>query len=126
MDEYVYVFKTMGEPTRLRILNLFIQEKNNEFCVCEIVDILQESQYNISRHLRALVKAGLATYNKQGKWSYYRLKENLDPFRENLLHSISSIPEEVFSADLERLHQRLALRVDGKCVIGFGKNQSCT
>ncbi len=119
------VLKALGEPTRLRILNLLMKEVNTGLCVCEIVDALQENQYNVSRHLQFLAKAGLVVANKRGRWIYYRLKEHLDPYRRALLQSVVSIPPEVFNGDLKRLRQRIALRVDGECVIGCGKQQCC-
>jgi ArsR family transcriptional regulator len=125
MQEYILVLKALGEPTRLRILNLLMKEVDAGLCVCEIVDALQENQYNISRHLQFLAKAGLVFANKRGRWIYYRLKEHLDPYRRSLLQSIGSIPAEVFNGDLKRLRQRIALRVDGECVVGCGKQQCC-
>lgn len=120
------VLKALGEPTRLRILKLLMKEVDAGLCVCEVVDALQENQYNISRHLQFLAKAGLVVANKRGRWNYYRLKENFDPYRSGLLQSIGSIPPEVFNGDLKRLRQRIAQRVDGECVVGCGNKQCCT
>jgi len=125
MQEYLLILKALGEPTRLRILNLLRKEVHIGLCVCELVDALQENQYNVSRHLQFLAKAGLVVANKRGRWIYYRLKENLDPYRSALLRSISSIPAEEFKGDHKRLRQRIALRVDGECVVGCGKRHCC-
>ncbi len=116
MQDYILVLKALGEPTRLRIMNLLTKEAETSLCVCEVVDALQESQYNISRHLQTLARAGLLESNKKGKWNYYRIKGDFDPYRRSLLQAIGTIPAETFGGDLERLRQRLALRVDGECV----------
>lgn len=123
MHKYILVLKAIGEPTRLRILNLLLKEKG--LCVCELVDALAENQYNISRHLQFLAKAGLVVGKKQGRWIAYRIKERLDPYRLSLLYSIRLIPPEVFHNDFKRLYQRLELRVDGECVVGCCNRKDC-
>lgn len=118
MKDYLAVLKALGEPTRLRIMTLLTVEADKEICVCEIVDALQENQYNISRHLQTLAEAGLVVSSKRGRWNYYSLKGDFDLYRSNLLQAIGNIPEAVFGDDLKRLRRRLARRVDGKCVVG--------
>jgi len=52
-----------GEETRLRILCLL---EAAELTVSELVAILGQSQPRVSRHLRLLVEAGLATRQREG------------------------------------------------------------
>ena len=77
-----------GEETRLRILCLL---EAAELTVTELVAILGQSQPRVSRHLRLLVEAGLATRQREGAWAFFRLAEpggalarewlrRLDPF----------------------------------------------
>ena len=56
MDRHAESIQVLGEPTRLRLLNLLAQ--TGEVCVCELVDALQLPQYNVSRHLSVLARAG--------------------------------------------------------------------
>ena len=65
-----HLFRALGDPTRLRLLNLI---GNREICVCYLVEILGMSQPKISRHLAYLRRAGIVTARRDGKWMHYRL-----------------------------------------------------
>jgi ArsR family transcriptional regulator len=83
------------------------------------MDSLQESQYNVSRHLKDLKVAGLVNERKTGRWVFYSLTKTKEDFHKLILRALESIPEEVFLIDIERLKLRLSLREGGKCVIGL-------
>lgn len=72
------VFKSLCDETRLRILNLLTLQ---EICVCEIMEVLDLTQPNASKHLNKLKKAGMICGRKEGKWNYYSLDEKFT--REN-------------------------------------------
>ena len=69
MDE---VFKALGDPTRLRIVQMLA--RHGEVCVCKIVDELEMNQPAISHHMAKLKHAGLLNSRKQGQWIHYSLK----------------------------------------------------
>ena len=56
-------FKALGNPDRLKILELL---RPGERCVCEIYPALDMVQPNVSRHLTALKKEGLLQSRKDG------------------------------------------------------------
>lgn len=64
------VFKTLADPTRLRILRLLEQE---ELIVGELMDILGMAQSRVSRHLAILREAGLLADRREGTFVAYRL-----------------------------------------------------
>src|SRR6516164_8913684 len=66
------ILEAAGEETRLRILCLL---EAAELTVSELVAILGQSQPRVSRHLRLLVEAGLATRQREGAWAFFRLAE---------------------------------------------------
>jgi ArsR family transcriptional regulator len=66
------LLKLVGEGSRLKILCIL---KEDETCVCEIVEALSLSQSLISHHLKDLKEAGLIQDRKQGLWVYYSLTE---------------------------------------------------
>ena len=68
-------FKTLSDPTRLRVLVLLAQE--GELCVCELTHALDEIQPKISRHLALLREAEVLLDRRQGQWIYYRLNPEL-------------------------------------------------
>jgi ArsR family transcriptional regulator len=63
-------FQALGDNTRLRLLNLM---GDQEICVCYFVEILNQPQPKISRHLAYLRKAGIVTTRRDGKWMHYRI-----------------------------------------------------
>ena len=56
-------FRALGEPTRLRILQSL---EDGEKPVSDIVEILEASQPNISKHLKALCQEGLVNRRREG------------------------------------------------------------
>ena len=66
------LFRALADRTRLRLLNLI---GNDEVCVCFFVEILEESQPKISRHLAYLRRAAIVAARREGKWMHYRIIE---------------------------------------------------
>jgi ArsR family transcriptional regulator len=63
-------FQALGDNTRLRLLNLM---GDQEICVCYFVEILDQPQPKISRHLAYLRNAGIVAARRDGKWIHYRI-----------------------------------------------------
>ncbi len=63
-------FQALGDNTRLRLLNLM---RDQEICVCYFVEILEQGQPKISRHLAYLRRAGMVEARREGKWMHYRI-----------------------------------------------------
>lgn len=63
------VFKTLTDPTRMRILYLLERE---ELAVQELVQILEVAQSTVSRHLGILREAGLLRDRREGTSIYYQ------------------------------------------------------
>src|SRR5712691_5433290 len=81
-DEPAALFKTLADPTRLRLLNLLAC---GETCVCELTDTLRVVQPKVSRHLRHLRRAGLVEARRDGKWIHYRWARHGDPLVRHVL-----------------------------------------
>jgi ArsR family transcriptional regulator len=77
--------KALGQPTRLRILELL---RNGERCVCDIFPAINEEQPNVSRHLAVLKGAGLVASRKDGLNVHYRVK---DPRLFDLLDGVDAV-----------------------------------
>lgn len=80
-------FVALSDRTRLRILNLI---GNDEVCVCFFVEVLEEGQPKISRHLAYLRRAGLVAARRDGKWMHYRIITPADPHAERILKEVMS------------------------------------
>jgi ArsR family transcriptional regulator len=63
------VFKTLSDPTRVRILTLLERE---ELAVQELMDVLGMAQSRVSRHLAILREAGLLQDRRDGTYVFYR------------------------------------------------------
>lgn len=70
MKDIVEALRSIGEPTRLRVLALLAY---GELSVGELVDILGMSQPRLSRHMKFLTTAGLVERLPEGAWVFYRL-----------------------------------------------------
>jgi len=66
------LFRTLGQPSRLRIL-LAIGE--GEACVCHLEALLGYRQAYISQQLMELRKAGIVDARRDGRFIFYRLRD---------------------------------------------------
>jgi ArsR family transcriptional regulator len=123
MDEkYIDALKALSEPNRLRLFWLLVHI-DKRISVAEAMDVIGDTQYNVSRNLKILYKAGLLTPKKQGKWVYYTLNEHKQPHWAFLVESIKMLPEDNFSDVTKRCLKRLAMRVNDECVIGANSDE---
>jgi len=63
----------LSNGIRVRIVDLIAA--NREMCVCELVDQLEMSQANVSRHVGILRDAGVLQDRKIGTWVLLRVDE---------------------------------------------------
>ncbi|HEX3048385.1 MAG TPA: metalloregulator ArsR/SmtB family transcription factor [Bacillota bacterium] len=114
MEEYTSLFAAFSDKTRLRIMRVMLKG-NRELCVCEVMELLEESQYNVSRHLKLLKNTGLLQARKKGRWVYYRLSNFSDEFQKLICQAILSLPSDPFLAEEKKLESGLTHRQDGQC-----------
>ena len=102
MEKLVTALKAAGEPTRLRILALLGQ---GELTVNELVQVLDQSQPRVSRHLKLLAEAGLIERCQEGTWVFCRLADR-GPNAALLRVTLDMLPAD--DEALARDHKRLA------------------
>jgi ubiquinone/menaquinone biosynthesis C-methylase UbiE len=73
LDTLVDVLKTVGEPTRFRLLALLAR---GDLTVTDLTEILGQSQPRISRHLKLLTEDALIERYQEGAWAYFRLRHD--------------------------------------------------
>ena len=102
--EALRYFKTLGDETRLRLLNILCFQ---EFNVQELTEILDMGQSRISRHLKLLQDAGVIESRRDGLWAFYRAVDQGPGQR--FTQSIRYLFEEdqIFERDLERVAEVL-------------------
>ena len=81
-DVLTKFFSALANKKRVMIINIL---KKKDRCVCEIEAVLDESQSNISHHLRILEKSGLVKGWKKGKFTHYDIVEDKIKEYVNLL-----------------------------------------
>jgi ArsR family transcriptional regulator len=69
------VFKALGDPNRVRIVNL-LATAGDPVCVCNLTPQLKLSQPTVSFHLKKLVEAGLVEREQRGVWAYYSVNRD--------------------------------------------------
>lgn len=77
-------FKALADDTRLKMLLLIHEEQ--ELCVCELTEALQQIQPKVSRHLALLKKAGILLDRRQGQWVFYRINPALPEWSQAVLN----------------------------------------
>ena len=65
-------FRALGEPLRVRILDLLLEQ---ELSVTALAEQLDAGQQNVSKHLAVLVDAGMLARRKDGTHAYYRIAD---------------------------------------------------
>ncbi|MGJ8686310.1 MAG: metalloregulator ArsR/SmtB family transcription factor [Spongiibacteraceae bacterium] len=96
------LFKCLADETRLHCSLLILKEE--EVCVCELVEAMELSQPKISRHLALLKEAGLLVSRRKDQWMFYAINPQLaDWARQILLES-----SQASSASLTALEKKLA------------------
>jgi ArsR family transcriptional regulator len=105
-----FLFRTLADPTRLRLLNLLAC---GETCVCELTDTLRVVQPKVSRHLRHLERAGLVEARRNGKWVHYRWARHADPLVRHVLVGLRNWMEQDARMRDERVRrERVCCRIN--------------
>lgn len=105
MTNLMEFIKALSDETRLRILVLL---SSRELCVCEICEILDQSQPKISRNLAKLRDIGLVEDKRQGQWVFYyiNLKHDVEmDLLKVIANNVNQYP--ILDKDLERLNEKV-------------------
>jgi DNA-binding transcriptional ArsR family regulator len=92
-------FRSIGEPTRIRILERL---QTGEASVQELAEHVGSSQQNVSKHLALLARVGIVGRRKDGTFAYYRITDS----------SVLSMCEQVCGA-VQRDVGTLAAAIEG-------------
>lgn len=67
------VFKLLGDPTRVRVVDVL---SHGERCVCDLAELVGISESAVSHQLRLLRAARLVRVRRAGRLAYYRLDDH--------------------------------------------------
>lgn len=109
------VFSALADPTRIRIIRLLLAAQD-EVCLCELSNSLNEPEYKLSRHVKVLKSAGLLSSVRDGKWVYHGLVKDA-PYLKTLFRAVGRFPDDskISAKDVARFKKRLEVRVGGRC-----------
>jgi ArsR family transcriptional regulator len=107
--ELADVFAALGSELRLRIIELVAGHK--EMCICELVDALDMSQANVSRHVRVLRSAGILQSRKMGVLVIHRV----DP--ERIAHASSALGERIAELHHRSEGEDVEARLASRCQV---------
>lgn len=111
------VFKALADRSRLRVINLLLGTE--EACGCELGAVLGMAQYEVSRHMASLRRAGVVKARRQGRWVYYSLAGETEWLTDLWRVLGAALAADAgMVGDRRRLRKRLALREGGLCVVG--------
>jgi ArsR family transcriptional regulator len=69
-DRVAAVAKALGEPLRVRILDV-VRRSDVPVCQCELIALFDIRQSLLAHHMRKLVDAGLVEVERRHRWAYY-------------------------------------------------------
>ncbi len=100
LEDFVGLFEAMGDVTRIRIINLLIQ---NEVCVKDLCKAIQVPQPRISKHLNILKNKDFVKSTRKGPFIYYKLV--IGDFQQTLIHCLENARKKfsILRSDLKRL-----------------------
>jgi ArsR family transcriptional regulator len=92
VDDMLESLKLLSDKSRLTILALL---KEQEMCVCDIVDVLETTQPNVSQHLKKLKTGGLINETRRRQWIYYSLNLDDKPYLNAILAQLPSMKDRI-------------------------------
>ena len=119
MKEIVRLFKALSDETRLRILRLLL---NGELCICELMEVLELPQSNVSRHMAYLKNAGLVDDRREAVWVYYSLIEPRNKVHACQMKCLAECFDdyEILKRDEARLEE---FKIRGSCSSPRGRSE---
>jgi ArsR family transcriptional regulator len=98
------LFKVLSDDTRLRIIHLLYHQ---DLCVCELVELMDESQPKISKHIAKIRSIDLVKTNRNEQFIYYALNKDNETLMQILTPIIDIVKNQhPFKQDLHLLQNK--------------------
>ena len=79
------LFKVLSDPTRLKLFQILFEKEAR--CVGELVEMLDQPQPTISRHLNHLKRLGILSVARDGTWMWYKMADDLPVWCQDILQT---------------------------------------
>ena len=104
LEDYLHILRAVASLTRFRILNILYQNKQ-PLSQQQLVDILEVSKSNVSRHAKILRNSNLIIQWKGGKHIYYALSPYLKP--KTIITILKEVRKDtILQHDLKKLKRK--------------------
>jgi ArsR family transcriptional regulator, arsenate/arsenite/antimonite-responsive transcriptional repressor len=70
------IARALADPARLRAL---LALRSGELCLCHLIGLLELAPSTVSKHMELLVRAGLVSRRKRGRWVCFQLAGRTAP-----------------------------------------------
>lgn len=77
-EDYVYFFKCLSHPLRIKLMKLL--SRNKEISVTDLEEALPITHSSVSRHLNMLKMQGIVNTRREGQMKHYSL--NMEKVQE--------------------------------------------
>jgi ArsR family transcriptional regulator, arsenate/arsenite/antimonite-responsive transcriptional repressor len=88
-EETATLMKALADPTRLTMVAALWKAKAPA-CICDFTGDMDLTQPTVSHHMSRLKEAGLVESDKDGIWTYYRLRDDMPARTRRLLGQLIS------------------------------------
>lgn len=96
----IQFLKSISNNTKLRLVSLLLE---NELCVCELEEITQVRQANISKNLISLREAGVVDVRRDKQRGFYFVTDNFLSNKNLIVHIRDlRLKEDVLEEDFKR------------------------
>lgn len=85
------LLSALSNRIRRDAMRLLMREE--ELCLCRLMEELDVAQSNMSRHMRTLKLAGLVQDQRKAQWVHFRLQDHLEPSVQTMLCAVLALPE---------------------------------
>jgi ArsR family transcriptional regulator len=82
------LFKVLGDENRYKIFTYLV--KNGESCVCDLEELLDIKQANLSKHLGVMSKESVLATKQVGKYVHYRISNEFQDDFNLLINLVDS------------------------------------
>ena len=99
-------FRTLGDPTRVRILDAL---SHGELCVCDLAALVRISESAVSHQLRLLRNLRLVKPRREGRMVFYAIDDRhiISLFRQGLRHVQEPSRDGVRATPRSAVHRRV-------------------
>ena len=89
MELFLKTASALNDETRVKLLKFI--NLHGKLCVCDLEKSFDMIQSRLSRHLKLLKEAGFLDVNREGRWAFYTIKNDMQNFNINSLEEIKNL-----------------------------------